>query len=87
MGIYHNPFCLFLCPFMMMVLLWMMLHSSCENTTLQPVSHIFETEIREWFLIPGRMYPCFAVFGSGRSSLHACDGPKVDWLGRVTWIG
>ena len=87
MGMYHNPFCLFLCPCMTMVSLWTMLHSSWEKTTLHPASHSFVTDMREWFFIPGMTYPCFAVLGRGRSSLHACDERRVDWSGRVTWMG
>jgi hypothetical protein len=86
-GIYHNPLCLFLRPVIMTVLLCIMLHSSCEKVTLQPASHIFATDMSEWFFIPGRMYPCFTVLGNGMSSSHACDDCKVDWSGKVTWIG
>ncbi len=87
MGMYHNPFCLFLCTCMMMVPLWTMLHSLREKITLQPALHIFVTEMREWFFIPGRTYPCFAVLGNGMSSSHVCDDRKVDWSGSVTWMG
>ena len=84
MGMYHNPFLLFLCPFMIMVPLLMMLHSSPENTTLQPVSHIFVTDMRVWFFILVRMYPCLAGCGISRSSWHEWDDRMVDWSGKVT---
>ena len=37
--------------------------------------------------MPGRMYPCRAEGGKGRSIWHVWDERNVDLSGNVTWMG
>jgi hypothetical protein len=62
-------------------------HSFLLKITSQPALHSFVTEMREWFFIPGRIYPSFAGDGTlCKGSLHLCDDKSLLLSGKMTLI-
>ena len=76
-GRYHNPFVLFLIPFITTIPLYITNNSSLFIMILQPALQSCVKDISEWFFMPGMVYADVAAFGRGKSSSHLCDDSNI----------